>query len=251
VAASGTAAAVVRDGDGDEGAQEARGAQDEREAEPVDARPPVDRALSRLGGTLGGRPLSVYGVLLAGAAVLLILLAIIWITAGGGGGGEGPTCFDVEFADALELIKAGEVERVRVTFAEERANVGPISVNLSLVDDTCRNLQPQGVEGEPQMYMIIGAVEYWNQTSDERRIDLSIEASDAIPVELLWTQTPIPTETVVPTPTVPPPTEGPASPTAVPSTETVAPTSTAMPTVTPIASPDASPAGSPTGNVST
>jgi hypothetical protein len=122
---------------------------------------------------------------------------------------------------------------------------------MTMVDDTCRNLQPQGVDGELAMYMIIGAVDYWNQTSDERRIDLSIDPSDAILPELLWTQTPIPTETAEPTPAVPTPTEQPGSPTAVPPTETLAPTATATPSASPDASPDASPAGSPIGPVAT
>jgi hypothetical protein len=220
---------------------------------PVDPRPPVDRALLRLGGTLGGRPLSVYGVLLAGAAVLLILLAIIWITAGGGGGGERPTCQNVELAGAIELIESAQVERVRVTYAEEQAAVGPVVLELTTIDAACRLFQPQGVQGSPDMYTIIGVVDYWNRTSGERRIDLSIEPSDAILAELLWTPTPIPTATVEPTATseptstVPVPTEPPASPTPIPPTETPAPTSTASPTVITISSPDASPAGSPTG----
>src|SRR5687767_1669623 len=119
----------------DEPARDEPRTQDEEPTEPVDARPPVDRALARLGGTLGGRPLSVCGVLLAGAAVLLLLLAIIWLTADDGGNGDGPTCTNVEFSEAIDLIKGGDVERVQVTYAEDRANIGPILVRLSLVDD--------------------------------------------------------------------------------------------------------------------
>ena len=55
-------------------------------AEPNTAR----RRLERL---LGGRPLSVYGVLLAGIGVLVVLLAIVYVTGRSDGSGqEAPPC---------------------------------------------------------------------------------------------------------------------------------------------------------------
>ncbi|MDP9469681.1 MAG: hypothetical protein M3Q71_03310, partial [Chloroflexota bacterium] len=63
----------------------------------------LDRARARLERLLGGRPLTVYGVLAAGVGVLLVLLLIIWITAGGGGSDDkAPPCFALDGATARD-----------------------------------------------------------------------------------------------------------------------------------------------------
>jgi hypothetical protein len=211
--------------------------------------PPVDQALARLRGSLGGRTLSVYGVLLAGAAVLFLLLAIIWITAGGDGDGERPTCVNINVDQVLGRIEAAEVERVDVSFRAETPRLLPAVISLETTDGSCHIFQPQGIEGQVDMLAVIGAVEFYNETSDERRITLSIEPSDNLPPELFWTPTPTVTATVEPTMTVEATaTIEAASPTAGLPTETAVPTVTAtIESGSPDASPDVSPgAGSPT-----
>ena len=211
--------------------------------EPAPAtQPPVDRAFARLGRGLGGRSLSVYGILLAGGAVLLILLAIVWITADDGDDGDGPTCLNIRVDEANELIETGEVERLQVQWAQDRPETGPITLDLRTVDGACRSLEPQGVEGQPEIWEIVGHAFLRNEISEERQIDIDIDPSDALLPAFLWTPTPVPTATVEPTPTVPVPTEPPASPTPVPPTET--PPAPASPP-TDAASPRASPAFAP------
>ena len=229
---------------GDEDEAQERSAPPPPPSRPPAAQPPVDRALARLGGGLRGRSLSVYGVLLAGAAVLLLLLAIIWITAGDGDDDSVPTCLNIEPNDVLNRIKAGDVERVRVSLAESDPSLGPVALSVETTDGACHLLQPQGVEGQPDIYTVVGAIDYYNATSDGRQIDLTYDERDDLRAELFWTPSPVPTVTVEPTATVPIPTDVPASPTALPATETPAPTGTPTPPVL-LGSPQASPARSP------
>ncbi|MDP9354593.1 MAG: hypothetical protein M3R02_04790 [Chloroflexota bacterium] len=200
----------------------------------------LDRARARLERLLGGRPLTVYGVLAAGVGVLLVLLLIIWITAGGGGSDDkAPPCFALDGATARDAVLNGEVERVDVTYALDQPEFGPALLRLDKIDGTCISLE-QGAKGLEGAYQVIGAVAYYNEITEQQRVRLDYDAVD-VPAAVLT----IPT----PTPTPMPPTEPilPASPTAAPTaTATATPIPTEVP-VLPIATrPPASPvAGSP------
>jgi hypothetical protein len=197
---------------------------------------------------LGGRPLSVYGVLLAGVGVLVLLLAIVVITARGDNAGEGAfECLDVTLQEAEAAITHGDVERITVVSPTDKPETGPIKVSMRLNDGYCRQL-PQGAVGQPDLYYIIGVVDYYNQSREgEQRISLRYERQPNIPKELLATATPtataLPTATPAPTATLAPTptrTPRPPTPTAVPPTPT--PTATApAPTRAAVAAPSPTP----------
>jgi hypothetical protein len=196
-----------------------------------------DGPRSQIERLLGGRPLSVYGVLAAGVGVLVLLLAIVIITASGDDGGdEQPQCLNVGADDAQSAIEAGQVERITVVSDQDRPEAGPIAVSLNLTDGNCRQL-PQGAVLQPELYRILGVAAYYNQSREgEERIRISSERQANVPAELLATATATPTETPPPTET-PIPTET-AVPTAPPApSATMAPpptTATSAPT-TPVA----------------
>ena len=211
--------------------------------------PPVNRAMARVGSRFSGRPIAVYGVLAAGVLVLLTLLAIIWFSADDDGGNEGPICTDTSPPEAVELIKDGEVEKVSIDHPHLDENnisddiVLPALMKLNLADGNCRNLVPQGPAGELDMYTVLGAVDWYNQNTGQRRIDIDINENSGIPESILATVTPIPTPTVPVTETPP------ATPIAEEPTPTATPSPTSTPTApvvvdgaTPAASPSASPA---------
>jgi hypothetical protein len=198
---------------------------------------PVDRLRRRLEASLGGRPLMVYLVLIAGAAVLLILLVIVWISASGGGGEQPPPCFDITVEEAQAAIHDGKVDRVEIFLDRQHPELGPSVIRLDLTDDTCREL-PKGVDQVGQAYQIVGFVDVYNNTHDQR-VRIVYRRTDVLP-ELLVTSTPTPTitptPTETPTPTVTPTetpaaTQTPASPIAV-ETPSAVPTETATPEAT-------------------
>jgi hypothetical protein len=201
---------------------------------------PVDRLRRRFAASLGGRPLMVYLVLFAGAAVLLILLIIVWISATGDGEDQPPPCFDITADEAKSSILGGSVERVEIFLDRQRPELGPSVIRLQLTDGTCREL-PKGADNVNQAYLIVGFVEVYNNTHEER-VRISYRRTDVLP-EFLVTSTPTATiaptatETMIPTatPTLEPTaTEAPATPEAseIPTnTPTVEPTATATATV--------------------
>ena len=185
---------------------------------------------------LGGRPLSVYGVLAAGVAVLVILLGIIVITATGGPDNPGtPLCVQTNADDARLLVYRGQVRQIDVVTVPERPNVS-VGVRLESVDDTCYEL-PQGLANQAAHEAVLGAAQLYNngRSADERvRVRFP---EQQVPAELLATATPTPVATA--TATVPP-TVPPASPTAEPPTATPEPTATPSPTMTATATATAS-----------
>ncbi len=190
----------------------------------------------RLERLLGNRPLSVYGILLAGVGVLVLLLAVVYFTGRTNGPGQGTTtCLPVTPGEARGAINDGQVERVNVVTEEGRPERGPLAVTLNLNDDdnTCRAL-PEGISAQPDLYEVIGFVTVYNQRAGEQRIRLDFEAQSDIPPLLLATATATPTVTPLPT-TTPVPTEIPVpTETPVPPTETpVPPTETAVPPTPP------------------
>ena len=141
---------------------------------------------ARLQRLLGNRPLSVYGVLLAGVGVLVLLLAIVVVTAtGDNGSGESPQCLPTAVDEATRLIEGGQVERVIVVADEERPEAGPVGLTLRLVDTFCRTL-PLGTIPQPDLYRIIGVVDYANsqRREGEERIGVRYERQLGIPTQL-------------------------------------------------------------------
>jgi hypothetical protein len=182
----------------------------------------------RLSARFGGRPLMVYLVLFAGAAVLLLLLIIVWISASGGPGEGPPPCFDITSDEARDAVLNGSVQKVEIYLDNQRPEAGPSVIRLDLSDDTCREL-PKGADNVSQAYMLVGVVEVYNNTHDNR-IRVNYHRTDVLP-EFLVTSTPAPTITSTPldTPTATDtaiPSQIPASPT---TTETSIPTSTSSP----------------------
>jgi hypothetical protein len=159
---------------------------------------PVDRFRRRFERSLGGRPLMVYLVLFAGAAVLLILLVIVWISATGDNNEQPPPCFDITVAEAQTAIRDGVVERVEIFLDQERPELGPAVIRITFTDDTCREL-PKGADNINQAYEIVGFVEVYNSTHEER-VRITYRRTDILP-ELLMTSTPTPTITPTPAPT--------------------------------------------------
>ena len=202
----------------------------------------------RIKRLLGGRPLSVYGVLLAGVGVLAILLAIVYVTGRGDGTGqETPSCLDVDRAAAEQAIAEGQVERVSIVTEQDRPERGPLAVELELTDGaTCWQL-PQGIASQSDLNQVIGIVTVYNEVrAGEQRIRFRWVQAPNIPPQLLATATPTPTVTPLPTPTAlptetpPPPTETPVPPTETPPPPTeTPPPPTALPA---LASPTATPA---------
>jgi len=211
-----------------------------RDQEPEADVPPEGAPPSRLRRLLAGRPLSVYGVLLAGIAVLAILLVVVIVTSRPEGVAERPTCLDVGADEATGLIESGAVRRVGIVTDREDVETGVVAVELDLVDEDagCRQM-PQGVASQPELERLIGQVWVYNETrAGEQRIAVDWRQS-SIPPQLLATATPTPTVTPVPAPTATPtPTPGPTeTPAATPL-----PTATPAPTATPPPLPAAPPA---------
>jgi hypothetical protein len=218
---------------------------DEHGITPVDDEPRLfdpRRVLRR-------RPLSWYGVLLAGVGVLLALVAVVYIT---GRGDEPPpiTCLPVTLDEGEALVRGAEVDRISVLTQRGNPETGPLAVTLDLDNGSCREL-PKGVAGQRDLYEAIGVVTVHNQSqSADNRIRIVWEEQADIPKPLLATTTPIPPPTATPTPiptatpappptatpTPAPPTATPVPPTATPTPTPVPPTSTptpAPPTATP------------------
>lgn len=195
---------------------------------------------------LGGRPLSMYGVLIAGIGVLAILLGILIVTTRGD---EPPpmTCLPVTLGEGEALVRGGQVGHISVLTERGKPETGPLAVTLDLDNGSCREL-PKGVAGQSDLYQAVGVVTVHNQTQPaDNRVRIVWEEQADIPPPLLATNTPtpLPTATPLPTPTPEPPTPTPAPPTATsaPPTPTPAPpTPTPEPPATPIAVATASPA---------
>ena len=202
-----------------------------------DAPEPRPARLQRL---LGDRPISVFGVLLAGGAVLLVLLIVIVVTSLNADEPDRATCLGIEFADAERAIRDRQIRQMNVVTQEDDPERGPLAVTVDFADQTCRRL-PEGVSAQAELYRIIGMATVYNQTfPGEQSIALQWETQANIPAELLATatSTPSPTplvpDTATPAPTISPMPTLPATP---PATATLAPTT--VPTITP--SPTAAP----------
>ena len=212
--------------------------------EETAAVPGLDRMRGRIESRFGGRPLGAYAVLLAAALVLCVLVAIILTTRGDDPEAEEAICYvqpDVQTAKAA--ILNGEVARVRVVLPENRPDFGVASLTLQMDDGSCFSLI-QGEAGQDDAYLVIGAAEAYNRTTDQRRVDIAWDEQVVPDIVLITptatpTITPTVTATPPPTPTPTPPPTATPSPTAVPASPVASPvvvTVTAAPPVP--ASPD-------------
>jgi hypothetical protein len=180
----------------------------------------------------GRRPLSMYGVLIAGVGVLAALLAVVIIT---GRGDEPPpiTCLPVTVDEGETLIRNGQVARANVLMERGKPETGPLALTLDLQNGSCREL-PKGVAGQRELYEAVGVITVYNQGRPaDNRVRIVWEEQADIPALLLATNTPTPLPTATPTPTPIPatPTPEPPTPTPVPPTATPTP---APPTATPV-----------------
>jgi hypothetical protein len=200
---------------------------------------PVDRLKARMNQSLAGRPFTVYLVLFAGAATLLLLLLVVWISATGGGDeADQQICTEIAPADARAAVLAGQIQQVNILVDKQHPTESLTGIQLRMTDKTCRQT-PQGADIRADLFSVIGAVELYNNYSDNSiRIHFQ---SQNIESELLATST----ATAVPTtpPTVPAsePAASPSdSPTLVPepvATATPTPTATTVPRPQPSPSP--------------
>ncbi len=173
---------------------------------------------------LGGRPLSMYAVLIAGVGVLAALLGILIVTTRGD---EPPpiTCLPVTLEEGESLVRAGEVGRINVLTERGKPQTGPIAVTLDLNNGSCREL-PKGVAAQRDLYVAVGVVTVHNQTQPaDNRVRIVWEEQANIPLPLLATNTPtpLPTNTPLPTATPAPPTPTPIPPTPTPEPPTPTP----------------------------
>jgi hypothetical protein len=193
-------------------------------------------------GNEGGRPLAVYGVLGLGVATLLILLAIIYFSSGDRDKPEQPTCVNITAIDTINAVHAGEVDKLTVNYdatgdAATSDRYGPVLAKVDFLNGQCGNL-PQGVENLGQIYEVLGAIEFYNDTTEHSQVEIKKEQSEWLADSLFWTPTAIPTETPLPT-------ETPIATEAIASPPTVEPTSEPTIPVVDDASPEASPEASP------
>jgi hypothetical protein len=176
----------------------------------------------------------VYLVLFGGAAVLLALLLIVWLSTNGNDNEGSPPCYDITSDEARSAVQRGAVDDIEIFLDRNKPSLGPSVVRVNLNDGTCREL-PKGADNVDVAYMIIGVVEVYNNTHDER-VSITYHLTDVLP-EFLVTSTPTPTETPVPTVTPTP------SPTRTVTATVPATTSPALvpgtPAETEIASPSA------------
>lgn len=206
-----------------EGAENENSGPDPIPTPPAEQEYPVDRLKARVGGVFAGRPLAVYLVLVAGAATLVILLIIVWISATGTTNNDRPICTTIATNDARDAVLNGLVNRVDVLVDADSPSNTLTGINLEFNDGSCRSTV-QGADARDDLYLVLGAVDFYNNFADNR-IRIHIQKQSIQP-ELLSTSTATPSATPPPTQTV--------EPTA---TSTVAPThtATAEPTKRPVA----------------
>jgi hypothetical protein len=183
-----------------------------------------------------GKPVLIYGTLIAGAAVLLLLLMVVWLSTRESGS-KVNLCLDANLSEAQTAILDGGVRRVDVLIDAEDPMQGLTAIQLELEDGECRKL-PEGADNRGQLLQVLGLIELYNQEGDGN-IRVEYQRED-VPANLLLTSTPIPT--ITPTSTAP---ASPSAGTPVPvlgSSPTPSPTAISTPSPTHTPSPTATPA---------
>ncbi len=191
---------------------------------PPDASDAKDEsAFSAVQRRLEGKPVLIYGTLIAGAVALLMLLMIVWLSTRNDGS-QVTLCLDTSVNDAQQAIIDGGVRRIDVLIDAEQPMEGLTAIQLELDDGECRKLH-EGADNRAALLQILGLVELYNQEGDGNvRVEYQRET---IPPNLLLTSTSIPSET--------PPTKeaSPLSGTPIPVLSTPTPTNTSVPSRTP------------------
>ena len=226
------------------------------QATPADGDAPTpeptdEGTLSSVQRRLEGKPVLIYGTLIAGAVVLLLLLMVVWLSTRNSGSPVN-LCLDTNVAEAQAAILEGGVRRADVLIDAEHPMQGLTAIQLELEDGECRKL-PEGADNRGQLLQVLGLIELYNQEGDGNvRVEYQREE---VPANLLLTSTPIPTITptaeaspLVGTPlpvlgSSPTPMASP-SPTAAPS-HTPTPLPTARPTIVPTKRPTTAPTSTP------
>ena len=229
---------------------------DAPQATPADGDAPTpeptdEGTLSSMQRRLEGKPVLIYGTLIAGAVVLLLLLMVVWLSTRNSGSPVN-LCLDTNVAEAQAAILEGGVRRADVLIDAEQPMQGLTAIQLELEDGECRKL-PEGADNRGQLLQVLGLIELYNQEGDGNvRVEYQREE---VPANLLLTSTPIPTITptaeaspLVGTPlpvlgSSPTPMASP-SPTAAPS-HTPTPLPTARPTIVPTKRPTTAPTSTP------
>jgi hypothetical protein len=178
-----------------------------------------------------GRPMGVYAVLAAGVVTLVGLMLVVYFWSSDRDRQEQPICTTIAVDHAREAILDGNVERFTLVYsseaeAPESDGWGPVQARLDYADGQCGYL-PQGVEHQPELFAILGAITFYNQTTESAQIELEYSGLANLDPVLFTTPTVEPTETTPATP------EATATPTVTPSPE---PTGTAA---SPPATPEA------------
>ncbi len=208
-----------------------------------------------------GRPLAVYGILGIGVVTLLALMLVIYFWSADRDQPEQPICTSISPDRAEEGVRDGEVAHLILGFdagvdLPTEREWGPVLARIDYVDGQCATL-PQGIANQADILSILGAIAFYNQTTESAQVEITYNAMTGLQAVLFTTPTTVPTETPVPTaapespvstpvapPTEPPvPTEPPATPKASPAATPQLETATPTPSRTP--SPTPSPASTP------
>ncbi len=197
---------------------------------------------NRLARRDGGRPRSVYAVLVAGVAALLALLLVIYFSSDRDTP-EQPICTTVDASTARQAVLEGRITRITMAYDDivtppSASTWGPVLARLDYTDGQCANL-PQGIVSQNDIYLITGTIKVFNDITENQQIEIRYDRQTALDPALFWTPTPTPTATpeVTPTATASPTAEATATPTVSPT-----PTPTRAALIPPVGSPVASPA---------
>ena len=195
-----------------------------------------------------GRPVGVYGIIGIGVATLLVLMLIIYFNSGDRDGPDQPICTTISPDQADQDVRNARIDELTLVYAEgiespADSEWGPVQAQIDYVDGSCAYL-PQGITNQSGLLMILGSIQFYNETTDKAQVTVTYSAASALDRSLYVTPTDIPDQTATAEPTekptaaitVPPGTPGqpPASP-IVPIGPDQAPSATAtdVPTRTP------------------
>jgi hypothetical protein len=198
--------------------------------------------------------MGVYLILGAGVLTLIALMVGVYLWSGDRDREERPICTTIDGGQARQAVVTGDVEQLTLVYAAEiqtpdAEGWGPVQARLDYADGRCATL-PQGVMNQPALYTLLGAITFYNETTDAAQIEVTYSGLTDLDAVLFETPTQEPTPTEVPTelPATPAataspspsptPTERPATPAATPEltpTETASPAARlrVTPTITP------------------
>jgi hypothetical protein len=186
-----------------------------------------------------GRPVAVYGILGIGVATLLVLMLVIYFWSADRDNPEQIICTTITPQRAQDAVRDGEVERLTLAYDQQVESStdrrwGPVLARIDYVDGQCANL-PQGLVNQTDVLSILGAIAFYNQTTESAQVEITYNAMTELDAQLFTTPTTVPSPTQVPTETP----AGIESPVSTPqATPTEAPA-----TEEPVASPAATPRG--------